>query len=133
MTHIVDGDVIVLAPKERHHIELFAKSEHVRRRRLSLALGNYPMFDAYPLAGARIGPPDDVARGKYARHAGLEILVHRYSAVYCETRLLSQEDRGPYTRSDNHKIRVDTGIIVQRNLPAVHTANSVAQVKPNSV
>src|SRR5262249_27467275 len=50
MTHAVDWDVIVLAPKERHRCELLATSEHVERRRLPLAFGDDPVLHPDVLA-----------------------------------------------------------------------------------
>jgi hypothetical protein len=38
--------VLVLAPEERHGVELLALSQHIAGRALALALGKYPMLDA---------------------------------------------------------------------------------------
>ena len=73
---IIDRDVIMLAPEERHGVELLAAAEHVQRRGLALALGHDPVFDADALAAMRIGPARDVAGGEDFRRAGLEIVVH---------------------------------------------------------
>ena len=46
MADIVDWNIIVLAPKERHLIERRALPKHVQRRGLPLAFGDNPVLDA---------------------------------------------------------------------------------------
>src|SRR5690348_16539504 len=46
MADVVDRDVVMLAPEERHGVEPFAAAEHVERGRLSLALCDDPVLDA---------------------------------------------------------------------------------------
>src|SRR5687767_224607 len=57
MTDIVDRDVVVLAPEERHSVEFLPPSEHIERRGSPLPLGNHPMLDPNVFATVRIGPP----------------------------------------------------------------------------
>ena len=78
---VVDGDVVVLAPEERHGVEALAPAEDVARRRLALAFGDHPVLDADPIARVRIGPARDVAGGEDAGRAGLEVLVDGDAAV----------------------------------------------------
>ena len=42
---IVDGNVVVLAPEERHGLETFGEAEHVASGDLALAFGDHPMLD----------------------------------------------------------------------------------------
>jgi hypothetical protein len=45
VTDIVDWNIIVLAPEERHLIERRALPKHVQRRGLPLAFGDNPVLD----------------------------------------------------------------------------------------
>src|SRR6266446_8105885 len=53
----------------------------LRSPRCCLALSHHPVLDPEILAGAGIGPPRDVAGGKHARHAGLDLFVHGHPPV----------------------------------------------------
>jgi hypothetical protein len=82
---IVDRDIVVLAPEERHLSEGCSLPKHVERRGLSLALSNNPVLDADVLTRIWIRPSSDVARGKDIRRACLEILVDGYATVEPES------------------------------------------------
>src|SRR5690242_19312668 len=64
VSDVVNSDVVMLAPEERHRVEHLAVSEHVARRGLSLTLGDHPMLDANSLSSMRIGPTRHVTGGK---------------------------------------------------------------------
>src|SRR5215471_8686224 len=53
MAHVVDRDVIVLAPEKRYANELLPPAQHVDGGRLALTLSNDPMFDANRRAAVR--------------------------------------------------------------------------------
>src|ERR1700722_16379754 len=61
MADIVDGNVVVLAPEERHRLETLGQAEHVGGGNLALAFGDDPMLDADRVCGIRIGPARDIA------------------------------------------------------------------------
>src|ERR1700719_1460006 len=90
---VVDDDVVVLAPKEGDSIEFFPTTENVSRRYLALTLRNHPMFNSDSVPGVRIGPPSDIARGKYPGRAGFEIFVDDDTAINCQARVFSQIQR----------------------------------------
>src|SRR5205085_10461795 len=81
MAHVVDRDVVVLAPEEGDGVKRLAVAEHVPGSRLALPLGHYPMLDSDAVACVWIRPPRDVACGKNAGHARFEILVDADPAV----------------------------------------------------
>src|SRR5581483_3932560 len=81
MADIIDRDVVMLAPEERHGPIGFAPAEHVAGGGLALPLGHHPMLDAHPFAAIAIGPEGDVAGGEYAWSAGFQILVDQDSAI----------------------------------------------------
>src|ERR1700722_19877614 len=56
VTDIVDRHIVMLAPEERHGFEYLARSQHVARGGLALALGHHPVFDTDGLPGMRIRP-----------------------------------------------------------------------------
>src|SRR6188472_20967 len=46
MTHIVDWDIVVLAPEKRHGGKGYGVAQHVESRGLALALGDDPVLNA---------------------------------------------------------------------------------------
>src|SRR6476661_2899756 len=53
---IVDRNVVVLTPEERHGVELLPRTEHVQRGGLALPLGDDPVLDAYRDAAVHVRP-----------------------------------------------------------------------------
>src|SRR4029453_19630935 len=72
VTDVVDRDVVVLAPEERHGVKRLTPAQHVARGRLTLTLGHHPGFNANPLAGVRIRPTGNIARRKDSGDGGFE-------------------------------------------------------------
>src|SRR4029077_3258209 len=72
MTDIVDRDVVVLAPEERHRDERLAMAEHVARRGLALSFGDHPVLDANGRSAVRVRPARDVSGREDAGRAGFE-------------------------------------------------------------
>src|ERR1700736_1821073 len=58
--HIVNSDVVVLAPEKRHGIESFAIAQNIFGRHLPLLLSHDPVLYPNALTGMRIGPPRNV-------------------------------------------------------------------------
>src|SRR4026207_1059697 len=56
VTHVVDGDVVVLAPEERHVGEARAVADDGAGDRLALPLRQYPVLDAHQAAPPRGRP-----------------------------------------------------------------------------
>src|SRR4029453_17694335 len=100
---VIDRNVVVLTPEERNIGKPLPLSEHVARGRLTLPLRHHPVFDPQMLATARVGPARDVAGGKDAGYAGLEIFVHRHAAIDLETGALGQLDSRPHTDAADHQ------------------------------
>jgi len=115
MTDVVDRDVVVLAPEERHGVERLTLAEHVSCGDLALTLGNHPVLDADAITGMPIGPPCNVACGKHARDARLEARIDSNAALDREPCLLRQRDRRPHTDPNDHEIRVELRPIAQRH------------------
>src|SRR5579863_5280029 len=133
VSHIVDGQVVVLAPEERDGVEPLTRSKHVHRRDLPLALSDHPVLDADALTGVRVRPPRNVACGEHSRSAGLQIFVHRHPAIDIQSGLLGQSDRGPHSRAQDQKIRIDDGAVAQGDPAAVHAADGVSQMESHAV
>ena len=119
VTDIVDRDVVVLAPEERHGVELLAQAQHVERRGLSLALGDHPVLDADRLAAVRVGPARDVAGGEDGRRAGLQKRVDRDPAIDREPRLLGELEPRPHAHAHDHEIGLERAAALQLDLLAV--------------
>ena len=81
MADIVDGNVVMLAPEERHGDEFLAMAEHVERRCLPLPLGNDPMLDPNVVATVRIWPARNVAGRENPRCARFQKRVHHDTAI----------------------------------------------------
>src|SRR6516225_5525186 len=81
MADVVDRDVVVLAPEERHRGIALAAAEQVARGRLALPLGDDPVLDAQPLAAVGVGPAGDVAGGENAGRAGVEVFIDDHAAI----------------------------------------------------
>src|SRR6516162_474619 len=81
MTNVVDRDVVVLAPEERHSVEFLALPQHIAGGGLPLTLSDHPMLDPDILARMRIGPSRYIASGEDAGDAGLEMGVHDDPAI----------------------------------------------------
>src|SRR3569623_386102 len=88
MADIIDRNIVMLAPEERHGVECFARAQHIARGHLSLALGHNPMLDTYVRALMRVRPARDVARGIDSRRAGLQYSVDDNATVDVKPGLL---------------------------------------------
>src|SRR5215510_4086669 len=77
---VVDGDVVVCAPEERHEGEPLVRPQDVASRGLAHAFGDNPVFDANSLASMWIRPARDVSRRKNTGCAGLEVFVDAHAA-----------------------------------------------------
>src|SRR5258708_21899403 len=118
MSDVIDRHVVVLAPEERNIGKPLPLSEHVARCRLALALGHHPVLDPQILAGVAIGPPRDVAGGKDARDAGLEIFVHGHASIGLESRTLGELDSRPHADADNDEVGRQCRPLLSLTLPA---------------
>src|SRR5262249_55582833 len=103
MTDVVDGYVIVLAPKERHRVEALIQSQHVAGCGLSLTFGYHPMLDADVLAGVRVRPTRDVAGSVNVVRAGLEMPIDHHAAVNLKAGLLGEHETGADANTDDHE------------------------------
>src|SRR5262249_56657611 len=61
MPDVVDGDVVVLGPKERHVGERRAIADDRARDRLALSPGHNPVLDPDEPAAARVRPTPGIA------------------------------------------------------------------------
>ena len=130
---IVDRDVVVLAPEERHGVELLAQAQHVERRGLALALGDHPVLDADRLAAVRIGPAGDVAGGEDARRAGLEKRVDHDAAIDGEPRLLGKLEPRPHADAHDDEIGLERAAALQLHLLAVDGGHRVLEMEDDAV
>ena len=80
---VVDREVVVLAPKEGDRIEGLLRPQDIECRDLTLTFRDHPVFDPDAIAGMRIGPARDVARGEDAGRAGFEELIDPNSRDRC--------------------------------------------------
>src|SRR5436309_3544551 len=106
MPYVIDRQVVMLAPKERHRVEDLALPKHISSGGLALALGHNPMFDADTLCGMWIGPARDVARGVNSGYAGLEIAIDLHAAIKPQSRVLGQSETRPHAYPDYHEFGI---------------------------
>src|SRR5262245_7039990 len=133
MTHAVDWDVIVLAPKERHRCELLATSEHVERRRLPLAFGDDPVLHPDVLAAMRIRPARDVSSGIDSRDAGFEIGVHNHPTVERQSSLCGKIRPRADPDAFDHKVGVERAATLEHHSVGIYGAGSLLEVKHDTV
>src|SRR5216684_174074 len=81
VAHIIDSHVVVLTPKERNSVKLFATAKNILSRYLPLALSNHPVLHANSFAGVRIWPAGGIASGEDSGHVGFEVFIDRDTAV----------------------------------------------------
>jgi hypothetical protein len=93
MADVIDRDVVMLAPEERHGSKFLALAEHVQCRGAPLSFRNHPMLDPNVLAAVRIGPSRNVARREDSRRARFQKGVYRDAAVKGQSRGFGE--RGP--------------------------------------
>src|SRR5262245_54594197 len=107
MTDIVDGNIVVLAPKEGHGVERRLTTEHIAGCGLALSLGDNPMLDANGLARMAIRPSRDITRSVDAGRTGLQILIDSNAPVEIEAGLLGERQSRPHSDADDYQIRFD--------------------------
>src|SRR5215471_5107326 len=130
---IVDRDIVVLAPEERHRDELLAPSEHVERGGLALALGDDPVLDADALAAVWIRPARDVARREDSGRAGFQISVHDHATVELEAGLFGKFGPRAHADAGDYKVGLKRAAALQRHPIAVDGADGVLQVEDHAV
>src|ERR1700719_4464582 len=123
MADVVDGEVVVLAPKEGYCVETLPPPEHIERRGLPLALRNHPMLDADPIAGMRVGPSRDIAGSKNSRSTGFKELIDSHPAIDRQPRLFGESDGRAHAHAQDHKIRLHRRGIGQRHTTAVNASD----------
>ena len=134
MTDIVDRHVVVLAPEERHRVEALALPEHVARGGLALALGHHPVLDANVLAGVRIGPARDIARGVDAGRRWFRgYAFDDDAAIDREAGLLGQRQARPHADADDHEIGLEHAAALQRRALAVDRGHGIAEMEDDAV
>src|SRR6266404_5769395 len=57
MSDVIEQQIVLLGPKERHRVEALPRPEHIAGSRLALPFGDNPVLDADRLAGQPVGPP----------------------------------------------------------------------------
>jgi hypothetical protein len=78
---IINGNVIVLAPKEWHGIEPLVIAQNVLCCHLPLPFSHYPVLYPNPISRMRIGPARNIARRKHPWGIGFEVLVDHDTAI----------------------------------------------------
>ena len=81
MPDIVELQIVLLGPEERHRVEALARPEYVAGSRLALPFGDDPVLDADRLACQPVGPSGDIAGGPDTGDARLEIRVDSDAAL----------------------------------------------------
>src|SRR5262245_25972961 len=102
MAHIVDWNIVMLAPEERSRSEGSGDTHHIEGRDLSLPLCDHPMLDAEAFAGNRIRPAGDIAGSINFGGAGCHMLVDAYALVDREPGHFSERQARTYSDADHH-------------------------------
>ena len=130
---VADGDVIVLAPEEWDCVEAFALAEDVAGGRLSLALREDPVLDAYASSGVRVGPASDIPRGVDPRRGGFQVLIDGHPAIDRESRLCSEIGAWADADAEHDEIGAQRGAVVEDDCARVDTRRLGLQVEHDPV
>src|SRR5262249_9328103 len=130
---IVDGDVVVLAPGERHVRERRKVTDDRAGDGLALPLGHDPVLDVYETAAPRIRPARGIADGEDARGRRLEVRVDDDAPVELESGLLGKRGLGPHTNTGDHEIRGELVAPLEDRGPRCEAAGPPAQVEHDAV
>jgi hypothetical protein len=123
----------VLAPEERHGVESLVRAQHVASGNLALPLGNDPVLDANAFARIRIGPPRDVARGKNAGHARLQVLVHGDAVIHRQSGLFRNRQGGCDADPHDNEVAVERDAAAERHSPPVNPHHRLPQMEGDTV
>src|SRR6202047_2391996 len=104
---IVELQIVLLGPEERHRVEALARPEHVAGRRLALPFGDGPMLDADRLACQPVGPSGDIAGGPDTGDARLEIRVDSDAAVNSNPGFLGKRGLRPDPDPDDDEVGIE--------------------------
>src|SRR5580693_8692436 len=104
---IVELQIVLLGPEERHRVEALARPEHVWGSRLALPFGDDPVFDADRLARQPVGPPGDIAGGPDTGDARLEIRVDGDAAVNSNPGPLGERGLRPHPNPDDDEVGIE--------------------------
>src|SRR6266446_3781647 len=81
MSDVIEQQIVLLGPKERHRVEALPRPEHIAGSRLALPFGDNPVLDADRLACQPVWPPGDITGSPDTGDARLEIGVDGNAAV----------------------------------------------------
>src|SRR5438445_5603888 len=110
---IIELQIVLLGPEERHRVEAFARPEHVAGSRLALPFGDDPVLDADCLASQPVGPPGDIAGGPDTGDARFEIRVDGDTAVNSNAGRLGECGLRPDPDPDDDEVGVDLLVTLQ--------------------
>src|SRR5580700_433403 len=103
---IVELQIVLLGPEERHRVEALARPEHVSGSRLALPFGDDPVLDAEHLASEPVGPPGDIAGGPDPGDARLEIRVNGDAAVNSNPGPFGERGLRPHPDPDDDEVGI---------------------------
>src|SRR3984893_12902827 len=104
---IVELQIVLLGPEERHRAEALARPEHVAGSCLALPFGDDPVLDADRLASQPVGPAGDIAGGPDAGGARLEIRVDGDTAVNSNPGFLGERGLRPHPDPDDDEVGIE--------------------------
>src|SRR6516162_6477229 len=133
MADVVDRDVVVLAPKERHHSIALAAAEQVARGRLPLPLGDDPVLDAQLLAAIWVRPAGNIASGENAWHACFEVLVDHHAAIDRQPSVAREIDARPYADPDHDELGIERGAVVEPDPVGLDRGERAAEMKDDTM
>src|SRR5215475_8783108 len=133
MADVVDRNIVVLTPEERHGGEWLAMSEHAERGSLALALGDNPMLHANALAAVRIGPARNVSGRIDSGYARLQIVTNHNAAINGKTGFLRKLETGANPNAGDDEISVERAATLQLDSLAVDCTCRVLELKDHAV
>src|SRR5262249_7155501 len=133
MPDVVDGDVVVLGPKDRHVGERRAIADDRARDRLALSPGHNPVLDPDEPAAARVGPTGGIADRVDAFRRRLERRVHDDPLVDGEPCLLGERRRRLHAHARHDEVRAQMFTVVEDDGVGRDTFGRMAQMEDDAV
>ena len=133
MPDIVELQIVLLRPEERHRVEALMRAQHVAGSRLALPFGDDPVLDADRLAGQPVGPPGDIAGGPDAANACREIGIDGDASVNGDPGRLGERGPRPDPNPDDDEVGIEPFAVLQCDAVWIERGCRGTEVKRDAV
>ena len=122
----------MIAPEKWRHGKTLTRAQNIACRCLALALGHYPVLDAYA-ARTRIGPAGDVAGGKNSRHVRFQKFVDQNAVVSRDPCFFSKRSVWAYADSNDHQVAIQDCSVIELHVSVLYKRRRSFEIKFHAV